>query len=281
MELLQKLLKKNTVPFVHVEGSKTITRIQYISEVEKSPNSLFDPFSVLDWEIRSDQVQFFTLDYFNRRKSAGWGYVGDIAGLTVDLTRKVILPEITSAGVGSPPTEDGKDDLTIKGDAIRQDAIPPWKTETGEQVPCVIVKGQERIQEMHFIYCEKVGNVLLDLSTKSRYAIAQDTQIEIAMPDGKIAGGWICDESGWTISISRNITIKALLRNKQGIPILTPDKQPVEVEVGINWSGRLGKYVTNDKVTRIWNSEVSGQEKLIFGLLLFFVGNVIGVVAHL
>lgn len=271
LDTVRKLIRNDQVPFVHLEGNKQYTKIQWIGSVQKNPNSLFDPFSVLSWEIHSDRVQFFT-----NGVSLGYGYIGDIVGATVDLTRNT-KGQIESEETGQSPANTTQAAGTISADVvpIRIKAERPTKDKKSVKVGTVLLKGTKRIEEVHFQYMEKLEDVLLYDRTNTRYRINPDTQLEIIMPDGVAAAGWLCDETGQTLTINRNVKAQALKRDKKGVPELDEHGNLIIVEVGVNWSGRLGKYLTNDKATAFWASTVSGKEKLIFGAICFLMGQAI------
>jgi hypothetical protein len=188
------------------------------------------------------------------------------------------IPAVTPEVISAMEKPEG---LSFFGKASRIKSDIPEMKKKYPLCPCVVIKGDKRIQEIHFEYFYLMDEtVLLDKRLNRRFTIKPDTKLEIVMPDGVSGTGWICDESGQTVTINRNIKVMALLRDKKGNPILK-DGNLIEVEIGINWSGRLGQRSTNDKMTALWASAVSGREKLIFGALAFIFGNLIGVVAHI
>jgi hypothetical protein len=275
LDTVRKLIRNDQVPFVHLEGKKQYTKIQWIGNVQKNPNSLFDPFSVLSWELHSDRVQFFVIGV-----SLGYGYLGDVVGATIDLTRN------TKGQIASTEPATGTDEpaagtscfsapITAAVTPFRLPAVRPAGNTKSIKVATVLLKGTDRITEVHFQYMEKLEEVLLCDRTNTRYRINPDTKLEIIMPDGKAEAGWVCDETGQTLTITRNVKALALKRDKKGVPELDEKGQLIEVEVGVNWSGRLGKYLTNDKATAFWASTVSGKEKLIFGIMCFLIGQAI------
>ena len=273
LDIIRKLIRNESVPLVHLEGNDKVSKLQWVGPVQKHPNTVQDLFSLILWEIHSNPVEFFF-----GGKSLGWGYIGDIAGMTVDINRNVKDTGIEVTIPGKDPEPPG---TFIQGIASRIQEIIPDKEKKLKSCPCVIIKGDKRIREVHFEYFQLLDDTaILDKKLNRRYAIQPDTKIDIIMPDGFNGTGWICDETGQTISITRAIKVLAVVRDKKGVPLLVNNK-PVEIEVGINWSGRLGQRSTNDKMTALWASAISGREKLIFGILAFIFGNLIGVVAHI
>jgi hypothetical protein len=272
LEIVRKLIKNQTVPLVHLEGNDKVSKVQWVGAVQKNPNSLLDLFSLVSWELHSNPVEFFISGV-----SLGWGYIGDIAGPTVDISRSApAVGPVPAAGEIKTP-----EGLSIRGTISRALATIPEQKKKLPYCPCVIISGEKRIREIHFEYLDLLEDtVLLDKRKNRRFTIIPDTKIDITMPDGYSGSGWICDESGQTVTINRSIKIMGLLRDKKGVPVLK-DGNPIEIEVGINWSGRLGQRATNDKMTALWSSAISGREKLIFGVLAFIFGNLIGVVAHI
>lgn len=274
LDIIRKLIRNESVPLVHLEGNDKVSKIQWVGPVQKQPNSVQDLFSLILWEIHSNPVEFFFSG-----KSLGWGYVGDIAGMTVDINRNIRNPPEEKNEIPDKGKE--PEGLFVKALASRLQEIIPGKDKKLNTCPCVVIKGDKRIREIHFEYFQLLDDTaILDKKNNRRYTIQPDTKTDIIMPDGWNGTGYICDETGQTISITRAIKVMALVRDKRGIPVMVNNK-PVEIEVGINWSGRLGQRSTNDKMTALWASAISGREKLIFGILAFIFGNLIGVVAHI
>lgn len=260
-ESIKRIFKSPTVLHVRVEGTKEVTLIEYIGNIEKDTNSLKNLFDLLGYEIRSD-----TIEIFNGKKCLGRGYIADIAGITVDISR--VMPEIPKVPLQeSVEKAADPEGLMIAGQAIIGALTPDFSKQKKEQVPCVILIGETRIDALRFQYLRSVPGAVIDDENKIRYEIALGTKIEITMPDGNTGPGYVCDHSGCTVKIKRDIKI-----------IQTVDGK--DVEVGINWSGRIGKHATSDKLTKLLMM-ASGRENLVMLILVALIANIIGVVLRI
>lgn len=259
LDKIRSLFDSQEVPHIRVEGKTEVTKIEYVGKIEKRTNSIANLFDLIGYEIKSD-----TVEIFDGKKCLGRGYVADIAGITVDITR--VIPEMMPVDLPSeiPQAPSG---LSIVGNAIAGALKPEWKKQDYEFVPCVILTGKERIESLRFSYLRKIEGAIIDDEQKTRYDIRDGTRIEVTTPDKKTGLGYVCDPSGQTIKIKRIIKVLAIKEGK-------------EVEVSINFSGRIGRHATSDKLTRLLTM-ASGRENLIQLLLVGLVANIIGVVLHI
>jgi hypothetical protein len=258
-ESIRNIFRKQTVQHIRIEGQERVTKIEYAGGIEKRTNSLVNAFDLLGYEIRSD-----TVEIFRDKKFLGLGYIADIAGITVDISR--VLPVVSSV-------QDLADDdiipsgLLVGGKAIFGALKPDWKTLEYRYVPGIVLSGKTRIESLKFVYLREISGAVIDDEAAVRYQVVDGTRIEIVMPDGKSGLGYICDSSGTTITIKRQVKLTAV-----------KDGKVVEIEV--NFSGRVGRSATSDNLSKLL-SMVSGRENLMQLILVGLIANIIGVVLRI
>jgi hypothetical protein len=276
-ENIRSLIDDKSVQHIVIEGREEVTKIAYVGKIEDGPNKIYNPFDLLGYEKRSD-----TVELFQDKKFLGRGYISDIAGITVDITRAEPKrgdnePEEQPAEIPKAPNR-----LIVTGRAMLGAIRPEWNNQDYVLVPCAILTGKLRIESLRFSYLRKIEGAIIDDETQTRYQIREGTRIEITMPDKKTGLGYICDPAGETIKIKRNVVAWMVDENNQIIyekdAAGKTTGKPVEVEV--KFAGIIGRQATADKISLLF-AAVSGKEKWIFGIGLFLLGNVIGVVLHI
>lgn len=261
LENIRNFLQSQTVPHITVEGHDSVTKIAYVGPIEKRTNSIINLFDLLGYEIKSN-----TIEIFNGKKYIGRGYLADVAGITVDISRVMPAPDPDRAAPEIPPAPGG---LSILGNGILGAVRPELKDQAFRMAPCVVLQGDKRIQSVRFFYLREIDGAIIDDEKQIRYDIRPETRIEITMPDGKTDLGYVCDPSGQTIRITRQITVLG-----------KPDKDGKQIEVGIRFSGRIGKLAASDRISKLM-TPISGRENLWQLLVVALIANIIGVVLHI
>jgi hypothetical protein len=256
---IRNLLRSSTVVHVAVEGNSRVTKIEFAGKVEKLPNTILNIFDLLGYEINSD-----TIEIYDEKKCLGRGYIGDVAGVTVDIHRSVV-PVDPPEEVEIPKAPSG---LAIVAKGIAAWRKPELKEQDSEYIPCVILEGDPKITVLRFRKLRQISGAVIDDENRKRYTITAGTRVEIIPPSGKAGMGYVCDPTGQTMSITRSVTVVKAVKDK-------PD-----VAIGINFSGRIGRHATSDKLTNLMMM-VSGRQNMITLILVALVANIVGVVLHI
>ena len=256
---IRNLLRSSGVVHVAVDGNDKITKIEFGGKLEKTPNTIHNLFDLQGYELRSDSIEIF-----DGKKCLGRGYVGDVSGVTVNIQRAV-APLPTDEVIELPPVPQG---LAIVAKGIAARIKPDLKGQEEEDVPCVLVEGEPVVTVLRFKRLRKIPGAIIDDEDQKRYIIKDNTRTEIIPPSGKGGMGYVCDPTGQTIIISRSVHVMKL------------DKNGREVECGINFSGRIGRHATSQKLTTLF-AMASGRENLVTLILIALIANIIGVVFHI
>lgn len=266
-ENIKILVNGQKTNLVQVDGNKTITRIEYVSGADRQVNQVYNAYDLLSFEIRSDTLELFFEDKF-----LGRGYVGDLAGMTVDINRiPTKKPEQEPAGEDLVSIQEPNNDEIpfIKAEGIRKGNIrPTWEGGEYQTVPCVILEGSPKVSKIRFAYLREIPGMIIDDVREKRYALDPDSRIEIKMPDGVTAPGYICDPVGKTIRISRDVKVKAQ------IPIVKDGRETGEYEevlVDVKFAGALGKLSSGDRLPKLL-SGMAGRENLFQMAIAFGAG---------
>lgn len=273
-ENIRSLISGQNISIVQVEGDSEITRIEYVPKVEKGVNQVLNLFDLLGFEIRSD-----TVELFNGSKYIGRGYVADTAGITVNVDRVLPMPapssEITecpkepAAAPGLYDTVIGQGLAKIRGIGKDTKIKPAWLGGSERSIPCVVLEGSPKVTIIRFEYLREIEGAIIDDDRGIRYACNPNHRIEIKMPDGKTGPGYVCDPTGTTIRISRDIRIqKKVTKVKDGKEI------EETVTVNVKFAGAIAKLSAGDRLPKLL-SGISGRENLLQMGIAFAAGLII------
>jgi hypothetical protein len=266
IENIKNLIYGKKVNLAEVDGETEITKIEYLKDAEKLPNSAINLYDLLGYELQSDTVEF----YFGK-KFLGRGYIADIAGVTVDITR--IVPEPPKwydAPVLLPEEPEPTEGTIIKGESVPGAKKPLWTRGPSKTIPCVILEGAPRVEIVRFEYLREIEDAIIDDERNQRYTLDRNTRIEIKMPDGKTGPGYICDPTGKTIRIIRSVKTKIQVKK-----IVDGKEVSEEVLTSIKFSGGIGKLSAGDRLPKLL-SGMPGRENLLQIGIGFFAGLLLG-----
>jgi hypothetical protein len=267
-EGITNALKSKTVPHVAIEGRDQVTKLEYIDGAENQPNIVFNSYDLLGYEKRSD-----TTEIFDDEKYKGRGYFADIAGITVNLDRVPGEPEKYKPDETEPKIPKIPGALVIVGHGIAEKINPEWKEQVFTLVPCALLTGVNKIEEIRFRYLRLLPTgYLIDDKADRRYKVPEEIpRIDITMPDGKPGRGYVLDvETGFAITLYRRVKVFAVDENGE----IVLDKEGKKVEVGINFASIIGHQATAEKLTSLL-SIISGRERMVAMGTGFLIGQVL------
>jgi hypothetical protein len=235
----------------------------------RTPNCVYDPWTLYGWEVRSESTELVGPDKVSRA-----GYVCDEAGITVALKiQKSERPgPVLSGDVALRDLVNHPMQVFMSASEILQ-----WKV-TAKKVPVIYLSNDGQKLEWGGTL-RTDGKILTDGPGEPVFRInSRPTEIFNAQT-GKTEPGYICHESGQTVEFVRDITIlkpdplpgevsKPLPAGGATLP--APDK----VNVVISFCGAVGKLCSFDRIPDIFDV---GQSKRNFwmglglGLFVMFV----------
>lgn len=254
------------MPYVFVKNGGRTVEVGGVAT--RTPNCLYDPWSLLGWEIRSRSTKLI-----GPKGKSTMGFVCDEAGVTVAFTRKVV-----------PSAEVCPGDATMKEmvNAPLQTFMNAaeeveWRLKA-TKVPVLYLKDNGETLEWGG-YIRMREKILTNGPGQPLFRIMSGQTEIVNTTTGKTEMGYICDESGQTIEIIRDIKILEPdpLPGEERKPL--PAKgaelpEPDKVNVIISFCGAVGKVCSFDRIPDIFDV---GQSKRNFwmglglGLFVMFV----------
>lgn len=232
-----------------------------------TPNSLYDPWTLDGWEIRSPST--ILTDSKGKRTM---GYVCDEAGITVSFTREIKSKETGEISPGDVSLNECiKNPLQVFMSASEQ---IDWRV-TAKKYPALYLKENGTTLEWGG-YIRGNDKILTNGPGEPVYRIMSAQTEIVNKATGKSELGYICDESGQTVEIGRDITIlhpdplPGQPLPAQGSKLPEPDK----VNITIKFCAAVGKVCSFDRIPDIFDV---GQSKRNFwmglgaGLFAMFV----------
>jgi hypothetical protein len=226
----------------------------------RTANTLVNLWTLIGYEVHGNPTEIIGPPGMLGKKNAGVGYICDEQGVTVSLQRK--------GPQGQPePLEVVFDTGEFIDFKLHAETIPFILLENNG---LTLTWGGE---------IRKKGDILTNGPGQPAYRIKGEMVEIINEVTGKTAMGYICDESGVTVTISRDFRViypepfdekvreAVRVRNEK---ILKGE----EVGIQINFSGAIGKGATFDRIPEIFDV---GQSKknlyvgIVMGLGIMFV----------
>ena len=273
IEPLKNLFKSKKVPHIAIDGRDQITKLSFVAGAEEKTNIIFNAYDLLGYEKRSDTVEIFDND-----KYLGRGYFADISGITVNIDRTPGESETFKPDLYEPEIPKAPGVLAVIAHGLNERIDPEWKDKSFILVPCVLLVGEKRIEEICFQYLRLIpSGYLIDDKNHLRYKIAAGmNRIDITSPNGKTDRGYVLDTAGYTVTLHRRIKVFAV--DEKGNVIR--DKEGSKVEVSINFSGIIGQQATAERLTLLM-SIVSGRERMVAMFTGLLIGQILMMVLHI
>jgi len=266
--------RTSSVSYVFIRNGGSTVEVGGIAM--RTPNCLYDPWSLLGWEIHSEGTKLISPGLLTRKESR-IGYVCDESGVTASFQRHL--------GTQAPlqaPGADGTLDEVVKAPlqvTLTARQAVDWRMKA-LAFPVLYLSDGGRTLEWGG-YIRGNDTILTNGTGEPVYRIIGDMTEIANTATGKTGMGYICDvDSGQTVTIGREITIlppKPLPGDAPAAKNLPrtadlPDPEPVNIV--IRFCGAVGEICSFDRIPDIFDV---GQSKRNFwmgmgvGLFVMFL----------